>query len=54
MDANKFMDWVMSLNPIVIDVDEDGNPVDESQLDELADRIVSEVKEIKDKQDGHS
>lgn len=53
MDKRDFMDWINSLNPIVIDVDDEGNPVDPAQIDELADRIKSEVNEIQDKQNGH-
>jgi hypothetical protein len=55
MDANAFMDWISSLNPIVIDVDEEGQPVDESQLDELTDRLEAEIKQIKDREgkNGH-
>lgn len=53
MNKEEFMNWINSLNPVVIDVDEEGNPVDQSQIDELADRIISEVNEIQDKQNGH-
>jgi len=53
MDKEDFMNWINSLNPVVIDVDEEGTPVNLSQLDELADRIISEVNEIQDKQNGH-
>lgn len=53
MDTKDFMNWINSLNPIVIDVDEEGTPVNSAQLDELADRIKSEINEIKDKQNGH-
>lgn len=53
MDKKDFMNWINSLNPIVIDVDEEGAPVNPSQLDQLADRIKSEVNEIQEKQNGH-
>ncbi len=53
MNKEDFMNWINSLNPVVIDVDEEGTPVNPAQLDELADRIKSGVNEIKDKQNGH-
>jgi hypothetical protein len=53
MNKEEFMNWINSLNPVVIDVDEEGNPVDQSQIDGLAERIKSEVNEIQDKQNGH-
>jgi hypothetical protein len=41
-------DWLMSLNPVVIDVDEEGNFTDSSQVEDLKNRIKEEVKEIGD------
>jgi hypothetical protein len=41
-------DWLMSLNPVVIDVDEEGNFTDPSQVEDLKNRIKEEVKEIRD------
>lgn len=54
MDKQVFWDWINSLNPIVIDVDENGEIVDESQLNQLTERIESEIKEIKGQNNGHS
>lgn len=53
MNKEEFINWINSLNPVVIDVGEEGTPVNPSQLDELADRITSKVEEIQEKQNGH-
>lgn len=52
MNEEDFMNWINSLSPVVIEVDEEGTP-NPAQLNELADRIISEIDEIKDKQNGH-
>ncbi len=41
-----FMDWIMSLNPITIDFDENDEP-DPEQVNQLKERIESAVEEIK-------
>ena len=41
-------DWLMSLNPVVIDVDENGDFTNPSQVEDLKNRIKEEVKEIRD------
>lgn len=43
-------EWLMSLNPIVLDVDEEGKPTDPSQLAELKQRIQNEIKEAENEQ----
>lgn len=43
-------EWLMSLNPIVIDVDEEGKPTDPSQVAELKQRIQNEIKEAENEQ----
>lgn len=48
MDANKFMDWIMSLDPVIIDVDEEGNLGSEG-VENLKSRIEEEVKIIREK-----
>lgn len=54
VDNETFWNWINSLNPITIDVDENGEFVDETQLNQLTARIESEIKEIKGKDNGHS
>lgn len=43
-------EWLMSLNPIVLDVDEEGKPTDPSQVAELKQRIQNEIKEAENEQ----
>jgi hypothetical protein len=52
MDDEKqleILDWLASLIPraVVIDVDEEGNPTDLTQLNELSERIGQKIEEIK-------
>lgn len=46
MNEDEFIDWINSLNPVVIDVDEQGNIVDSFQLDELDKIIEAEVNKL--------
>lgn len=46
MNKDKFIDWINSLNPVVIDVDEQGNIVNPLQLDELDKIIEAEVNKL--------
>ncbi len=41
------LNWLKSL-PVVIDLDENGEPTDLSQLNELFERIDQEIQEIKE------
>jgi hypothetical protein len=45
----EILDWLASLIPsaVVIDVDAEGNPTDLSQINELRERIETEIKEIR-------
>ncbi len=40
-------DWINSLNPITIDVDDEGNPTNPEQLNQLTERLETEIKEIR-------
>jgi len=45
MNHQKLIEWIESLNPVVIDVDNDGN-LSPDGIEQLKKRVIEEVKEI--------
>lgn len=50
--TEELMEWIASLNPVVIEVDKAGN-LNQSQVTELVERVKSEVEVIKEN-NGHT